>query len=481
MKKRIHIFPILLAALLLVLSAAFCMQALHTKLLPGSWLAGLFAFVALVDVLLVWLCARPEKKLRFAFGVLLTILYALGLCAGSAVFGKTLDTIENITQVSPEFSRVCVYVRIGDEAQYIADVSGDSFGLLAATDRENTDSAIEQINGELGISIKTQEFDGLTALLDALFDGEIRAILLNPEFLTLAGELPGYEGAEEKVKLLSELRVEQPETEKPETTPTPSPEAEEDNCFSVYISGNDTYGDISVKSRSDVNIIVTVNTKTHQILLLTTPRDYYVPLTISDGKRDKLTHSGIYGIEVSKGTMEMLYDTEIDYYFRVNFSGFQKIIDAIGGVDAELDGYAGVMHLNGEEALKHARNRAYGDQWRGKNQLRIVQAAINKVLSPAILTSFNDLLDATGGSFETTVPYDLIAELVREQLQSNPQWEILRYNVTGTGDSEIPFTVILLDGKPMYLYVMWPDEETVATAIELMSAMQKDEIISIPE
>ena len=165
----------------------------------------------------------------------------------------------------------------------------------------------------------------------------------------------------------------------------------------------------------------------------------------------------------------------------MNFTGFQKIIDAMGGIDAELDGYSGVMHLNGEEALKHARNRSYGDQWRGKNQLRIIQAAINKLLSPAILGSFNRLLDATEGSFQTTVPYELIAELVKEQLSANPQWEILRYNVSGTGDSEIPFTTMLLDGKPMYLYVMWPDEENVAAGIEMLRAMHRDEMIQLPE
>ena len=136
----------------------------------------------------------------------------------------------------------------------------------------------------------------------------------------------------------------------------------------------------------------------------------------------------------------------------------------------------------GEEALARARDRSGsgGDNWRGKNQLRIIQAAINKVLSPAILSSFSDVLKATEGSFQTDVPYELIAELVRNQLAENPQWEILRYNVTGTGDSEIPFTTMLLDGKPMYLYVMWPNEDDVAAGIEMMQAMHRDEVISLP-
>ena len=451
-------------------------------MLPGGLLATAFAAVALADALLIFLCARPKKKFRFALGVLLTVLFALGLCFASAALGKTVSAISGITRTSTEYSRLCVYVRAEDEAESIYDVADQSFGVLKTFQRENTDAAVSQLSAELGRELRIREYDGLTGLLDALFAGELRAVILNAELLELTAEVSGYEDITERVKILSEQRA---EIEKPQETPVPAQTAvhekqKSENCFSLYISGIDTRGDISMKSRSDVNIIVTVNTQTHQILLLSTPRDYYVPLPISDGVPDKLTHAGLYGVEVSKGALEMLYDTEIDYYFRVNFTGFQKIIDAIGGVDAELDGYSGVMHLNGEEALKHARDRSYGDRWRGKNQMRIIQAAINKVLSPAILSSFNDVLKATEGSFETDVPYELIAELVRNQLATNPQWEILRYNVTGTGDSEIPFTTMMLDGKPMYLYVMWPNEDDVAAGSEMMQAMHRDEVISLP-
>lgn len=483
MKRRLNFFPILLAGLLLVLSVAFGALLLRTKMLPGGLLVIAFAVVALADVLLIFLCAKPKKKFRFALGVILTILFALGLCFASAALGKTVSTISGITQTSTEYSRLCVYVRAEDEAESIYDVADQTFGVLNTFQRENTDAAVSQLSAELGREIQIREYDGLTGLLEALFAGEVRAVILNAELLELTAEVSGYEDIADRLKLLSEQRV---EIEKPLETPKPTETAaaeiqKSENCFSLYVSGIDTKGNISVKSRSDVNIIVTVNTQTHQILLLSTPRDYYVPLPISDGVPDKLTHAGLYGVEVSKGALEMLYETEIDYYFRVNFTGFQKIIDAIGGVDAELDGYSGVMHLNGEEALKHARDRTYGDRWRGKNQMRIIQAAINKVLSPQILTSFNALLDATEGSFETSMPYDLIASLIREQLKSNPQWEILRYSVDGTGDSAVPFTFMMLDGKPMWLYVMHPDETTVGIAKDLMNAMWEDQVITIPE
>ena len=486
MKKRINIFSIILSLLVLVLTAAFAAVVLRAKLLPTVWTVLLFIALALVDALLIFLCAKPRKKLRFAMGVILTLLFVLGVCYGSAALNRTVSTLKSITNTSPQYSRVSVYVLTEDPAQSVENVAGDCFGFLSAADRENTDQAIAQINEELKVSVQTREFEGLTALLNALFDGEVRSMILNPEYLALMEEVEGFADLSSRVRVLTELRIRQPEQPKPTPTPSTSEEPEEtaaeDHCFSVYISGIDTYGDVSMKSRSDVNIIVNVNTETNQILMVTTPRDYYVPLTISDGQRDKLTHAGIYGIDVSKGTLEMLYETDIDYYFRLNFTGFVKIIDAIGGIDVELDGFDGVRHLNGEEALQRARDRSGGggDQWRGKNQLRIIQAAINKVLSPAILSSFNDVLKATEGCFQTDVPYELIAELVRNQLASNPQWEILRYNVTGTGDSEIPFTTMLLDGKPMYLYVMWPNEDDVAAGIEMMQAMHRDEVISLP-
>lgn len=484
MKKRINIFSIILSLLLLVLTAAFAAVVLRAKLLPTAWTVLLFVALGLMDALLIFLCAKPGKKLRFAIGVILTLLFVVGICYGSAALNRTVNTLKSITNTSPQYSRVSVYVLTEDPAQSIADVAGDGFGFLRAADRENTDQAVAQINEGLNVSVQTRAYEGLSALLGALFDGEVRSMILNPEYLALVEEVEGFADLSSKVRVLTELRIQQPE--QPEPTPAPGEEPEEtaaeDHCFSVYISGIDTYGDVSMKSRSDVNIIVNVNTETHQILMVTTPRDYYVPLTISEGQRDKLTHAGIYGIDVSKGTLEMLYETDIDYYFRLNFTGFVKIIDAIGGIDAELDGFDGVRHLNGEEALQRARDRSGsgGDNWRGKNQLRIIQAAINKVLSPAILSSFNDVLKATEGCFETDVPYELIAELVRNQLASNPQWEILRYNVTGTGDSEIPFTTMLLDGKPMYLYVMWPNEDDVAAGIEMMQAMHRDEVISLP-
>ena len=255
--------------------------------------------------------------------------------------------------------------------------------------------------------------------------------------------------------------------------------------ITVYISGIDTYGDVSAKSRSDVNIIATVNTGTKQVLLVSTPRDYYVPLSISNGIPDKLTHAGIYGIDVSKDTLGMLYDIEIPYYFRVNFSGFSGIIDALGGVTVHLDfdfstcGYSyhvGENYLNGEQALAFARERysfSSGDRQRGKNQMAVIQAVIQKAVSPELLKNFTSIMKAVERSFETSIPLTTVTSLIRAQLSEGGDWNIVTYSVDGTGATKKPYSM------SQNVYVMVPDQTTVDKAKELMRQVRDGEVITL--
>ena len=226
-----------------------------------------------------------------------------------------------------------------------------------------------------------------------------------------------------------------------------------DRVFTMYISGIDSREGLISKSRSDVNIIATVNVDKRQVLLISTPRDYYVPLSISDGIPDKLTHAGIYGIDVSMETLEMLYGTEIDYYFRVNFSGFEQIIDALGGitvnsaVEFSAGGhqyYVGNNDLDGDAALDFARERyafADGDRQRGKNQMAVIKAVIEKAISPSLLVNYASIMESISGSFETSMPYEMIAELVRNQLDKGGKWNIISTSVDGTGDYQVPYSM----------------------------------------
>lgn len=254
--------------------------------------------------------------------------------------------------------------------------------------------------------------------------------------------------------------------------------------FSVYISGIDSRSGLIAKSRSDVNIVATVNTETRQVLLVSTPRDYYVPLPISNGQPDKLTHAGIYGIDCSMGTLEMLYETEIDYYFRVNFSGFEGIVNALGGitVDSEVafssGDYSfvqGENYMDGAAALTFARERyafASGDRQRGKNQMAVIKGVINKAISPALLTNYTSILESVAGSFEASIPYDVLAALVKQQLSDGGEWNIVSYSVDGTGASKKPYSL------STNAYVMEPDYNTVNQAIAMMEQVKNGEILS---
>ncbi|MCI7813967.1 MAG: LCP family protein, partial [Robinsoniella sp.] len=258
----------------------------------------------------------------------------------------------------------------------------------------------------------------------------------------------------------------------------------EEKVYTILISGIDNRGGIVAKSRSDVNIIATVNTATRQILLVSTPRDYFVPLSISNGVPDKLTHAGIYGISVCMDTLGMLYDIDINNYIRLNFDGFIKIIDALGGitVNSEYDFDTDAHHfdkgenvVDGEAALAFARERyafASGDRQRGKNQMAVIKGVIDKILSPELLKNYSSILSSVEGCFETNLSYDEIASLCQQQLSEGGSWNVVSYSVDGTGDSQQPYSM------NQYAYVMVPDDTTVDHAKELMAKVRGGEKIT---
>ena len=245
--------------------------------------------------------------------------------------------------------------------------------------------------------------------------------------------------------------------------------------FNVYISGIDVYGEITKESRSDVNLIATVNPKTHKILLTTTPRDYYVLIPgVSNGMRDKLTHAGVYGIDTSIATLEHLYNIEIPFYARVNFTSVIDIVDAMGGIDVEsevafttskaagtvVDIQEGWNHLNGKQALAFVRERKAfvdGDHQRGKNQQVLMGALIKKAISPMILIQANDMIDGVVGNAETNVSETQMKSLIEMQLNDLNGWEI--ETVAASGDDSGKQYCYSYSGGPLYVCV--PDEVQV--------------------
>ena len=356
--------------LLTVAVTLFMAILIKTKMLPSKLLllaGGLFLLFVVCVCLLTW---DMRKTGRMVTGSVMTMALLIMLMIGTPYLTKAVSTLNKLSGVNVEVADVGVYVKNESSIQNITDLNGKTVGILGILDRDNTDKALQELENQAG-TLDTTEYIGLSELADGLLEEEVDAILLNNAFLDLLTETEGYEDILDKIHEIhtqkTETVIENVEDETKDKWNIMDlfggeEEGKEDRVFTMYISGIDNRGGLIAKSRSDVNILATINVDTRQVLLVSTPRDYYVPLPISNGQCDKLTHAGIYGVDVSIGTLEMLYGIDIDYYFRVNFSGFEKIIDALGGVTVNSDytfttggGYSfqkGENHLNGATGLK---------------------------------------------------------------------------------------------------------------------------------
>ena len=308
-----------------------------------------------------------------------------------------------------------------------------------------------------------EEYSSDVEAARALLEGKADAAIYNKAYTSVIAESLEDDEYEDRVRVLYQYGI-QTSIEK-ETVNVGEP-------FNVLISGIDVYGDISQTSRSDVNIIVTVNPKTKKVLLTSTPRDYYVPIPeVSNGVRDKLTHAGIYGVDASMRTLEELYGIDITYFVRVNFDTLIKLVDAMDGLDVYVeypfDCYTDEYHFDkgwhdmfGDQVLAFCRERysfADGDNQRGRNQEQVLKALIEKLISPAILPHYAEILDSLEGFFQLNIPQEKIAELVNMQLSDNASWEIMKQSAE-QGESALE-TTYSAGSTP--LYVMWPDDASV--------------------
>lgn len=485
---------IIAAACLAVSLLLFAFKLIKLNVLPTVILIAVLFFAAAICVAIVSALWSKRRPVRFALGILLSVLAVAGLGYGSFMFSEAYKTAKKVTTVEPVTTVVGVYVKADDPAVAVTDTAGSTYGVLKTSDREDTDQALQMIANDLGSAINVAEYENVTELILAVSNGNVRAGVFEAYHIEMlqSMEQAEYIALAAGVRELCSYTVEKRSNDADNPTDVgESPiqlreETEEDandNVFTVYISGIDTYGSVNVQSRSDVNIIGIVNTETHQVLLVTTPRDYYVYTPVSGQYKDKLTHAGLWGPECSMGALEYLYDVNIDYYFRLNFSGFVKIIDALGGIDFSYTDDGRVVHLAGSDALTIARDRTLcgSDFNRGINQTRIIKCVIKKMLSPEMLSNFSGVMDAVNGSFETTVPYDFITDMVKEQLSSNPDWEIFNIGAQGTGTSAIPYAFRVYGNESgLYAYVCEPDSSSVNQIQSLIKAMKNDERISDP-
>ncbi|MBR0353415.1 MAG: LCP family protein [Oscillospiraceae bacterium] len=497
-KGSIPSIPAILICAILIAAIAFVMlMIIKLNVLPSNLIiaAGLIlAGLAFICVALTW---STKKPVRFAVGMFFTIVMLAGLVIGSFAMKKAWDTAQKVTASSVTLAEVGVYVNADDKATTIADLGGYTFGVLKTQDRDDANKALLDIAADLDLTIYVAEYDNVIKLISALYKHQVQAAVVETYHIEMLASMEDSEYTEiaELVRLVGQYEVESSSAavssyefgdigdsplRKEEETPVE--QGYEDHTFCIYVSGIDSFGPVNVKSRSDVNVLAFINDKTHQIFLVSTPRDYYVLTTVSGDQRDKLTHAGLYGPECSMGTLANLYECDVDYYFRINFSGFVDVVNALGGLDVEIwDGYPKV-HLDGEDALLIARDRHSigGETNRGDRHMSIISAVIDQVLSTDIIYNYNDVLDAVSDSFDTSVPYELISRIVKEQIESNPSWEIIKYKVSGYGGSDFCFSLSIYDETGGQAYVMYPNYDTVQIVHDLVRAMERNERISDP-
>lgn len=494
--------------LLLILAAAGVIYVVRdTNMIPTKYLIlGGVAAAVLIGVVgyLTW---NFNHRGRFVIGLFLWFAILMVFAVAAMYVTRTHTTISDIATPDVEVSEMGLFVAQTSTATSAAETAGSTVGILRDLDRDNTNAAIEKFSEDMGSTPTTVEYDGLTELVDSLTSGETGAIILNTAYLDVVRDLDGYASLDSMIRQVETKSVEtelQPAVTQPtvayggssegvvstDSTEGGSQPAVAENVnkdvIVVYISGIDNRGGIVAKSRSDVNIVAVANMKTKQMLLINTPRDYFVPLSISNGAPDKLTHAGIYGINCSMDTLSMLYNVSIPYYIKVNFQGFIDIINALGGIDVYSDyefdsknelGWhytQGMNHMDGEAALTYARERfsfADGDRQRGKNQMAVIEGIMAKASSTELLTNYTAIMKSLEGSFETNISYDEIARILQKQLDEPGAWNMVTYSVNGTGGTEKPYSL----STPAY--VMIPDQSTVDTAKALIQDVINDMVL----
>ena len=492
MRKFLFVLGKVIAAIMGAMTALFLTQLTQIPMLPPIVIFFVGAILAVLVGLVLWLTWSGMGKIRMVVGMTMAVLTLIILSIGILFAHRTLDALNKVSSGDTEIVHVGIYVRSDDPNDYNLVASEYCHGILKEFDRESTDRALQQMTQKLGCSPHCREYQRLLELVDALLTGQVDAIVLNAAYLDLLQDMAGYEDVlthirETELKMV-EIEIQQSTRPQPTVPSEVLPEGPQPSVqpFCIYLSGVDDEGSTIARTRSDTNILALVNPATRQLLLINTPRDYYVPLSISNGIPDKLTHAGIYGVNVSIDTLEMLYDVNIDYYFRLNFTGFMQIIDALDGITVysqraftstgkiPYSFHVGINELDSKTALAFCRERhAFkdGDHQRGRNQMTVIQGVIRKLMSPALLTNYLDILRSVEGSFETSVPMELVGSIVAQQLRNGGEWNVVTYSVSGRGDSQIPYSL----GKEVY--VMQPDYATVEHAKDLMRKVYNGEAI----
>lgn len=481
------IFAIVLSIVLVATAGIMVYEILKLEILPSNILLAVILVIILFSLILLLLinfCAHGlATKIIFSFLVIL-ISVAYGL--GDYYLYSTASTLNIVTeQAAKSKNTVSLIVMAESTKEDVQDINGSKIGVLTNINKEGTKKSLNDISKQ-NIGYSTEKFDNVPAMLQALYEGQVDAIILKEAYRSNVSEIENYENFNNETKVIHQTVYYTKEANNSlavsDITSKP---------FTILITGNDSFGALDEVSRSDVNMIVTINPLTSTILMTSIPRDAFVTEVCDDyacnyGVEDKLTHTGIYGADTTKDTLENLLDIDINYIFRVNFSSMIDIVDALGGIDIDvaegmavsrfysdstLEGvHEGQNHLNGKRALAYSRERkAYldGDVQRARNQQQVLQAMFKKASSPEIITKYSNILKAVSKAFDTNMTTKEITSFIKYQLQASPSWKFEQYVLKGENTLKVsPELGMEVSAVELYAYSIQTASEKIEAVLD---------------
>lgn len=489
-KKPWLITAAIVTSVQLLLQVLTVLFVLRLNMLPNQYvIVFILTMVLLLEGVALLMFIPVKDRIRLWRKIVSCVLSAaiIAGCVFASLFANnTYRFMKNVSgnnMLDVTQKQIHVLVLNESPAQSLADTKGFRYGVMPEYDAEHTQHAISAVTQATENTVRFTNYQQVITMVNALYNNEIDALILHNVNITLLLEQEGYQDFLSRARVLYTETIE----ENLEVPTQPPREDIEESCFVIYISGSDTRSKILDVSRSDVNILAVVNPNTKQILLINTPRDYYIPNPAGKGKLDKLTHCGNAGVGCSMEALGTLYDTKIDYYMQINFTGFEKLVDAIGGVTVysdqsfyTFDGsyiQKGENQLDGKKALQFARERYNvkgGDNGRGMNQMKIIKAIVEKLSSsPALITNYADILKSLEKMFVTNFHMEEISDLVKMQLRDMPAWDVKSFAVDGKGSMEWCYS-----WTDYELSVTIPDEATVNHARSLIDRVFDGQVIT---
>lgn len=468
------------AVLFLLIYIGFFIFINKYNIFPIKHRALILGFLAILLIINIFIQFKKSKS-SFVLKILLFIILLL-LSFGEILFisyaHKSISTVEEITDKKHQIKIEMSYLVLDNSPiKSINEIDGKTILTADTIDSKNIAKAIESLDNT---NVDKLDYIDYVSAASGLLNGDAEVMLLNESFRKMIEE--NIEGFSEKTRVLKSVIIDEDKDKKDKK------EVKEDESFNVFLSGIDTYGALSNVSRSDVNMIVSVNPRKGKILLTTIPRDTY--LKIGNQGYDKLTHAGLFGVDTSIESLENFLDIDIDYFGKVNFTSLKELVDTLGGITVEnpvefttsggkYHFPQGEIHMDGDMALAFARERYHleeGDFDRGRNHTRIMTGIIRKMLSPEMLLNFDNVAEIALESVNTDMSYDKMIELVNKQIEKGQNWDIESQSLIGLG-SMGEESLLMPNAQ---LYMMIPDEDSVKEVKENIKKNNNEKIESNP-